>query len=183
MVLGKNIDMELHLVDINRELVTAWQEEFVDFSDVHIHEGNILEFAKNTLVSPANGYGFMDGGVDRIYTDFFGVKPQEEIQKKIALRPEGYLPVGTAVFVKTGNEWIPYMISAPTMIGPEAVRLENCFFAMSAMLKEVNHHSSVITEVYCPGLATGIGQVQPKDAAKEMANAYRKWLARKNSIG
>lgn len=175
--------MKLHLIDINQELVRAWREEFVDLCGVQIHEGDILERAENTVVSPANSYGFMDGGIDRIYTQFFGVKPQEEIRKKIAFRPEGYLPVGAAVFVETGNERIPYMISAPTMSGPEAVRLENCFFAMSAMLKEAERHSSVVTEVYCPGLATGIGQVQPETAAKEMASAYRKWLDRKNRIG
>ncbi|WP_419662921.1 hypothetical protein [Desulfosarcina variabilis] len=33
------------------------------------------------------------------------------------------------------------------------------------------------TAVYCPGLATGIGQVPAETAAQEMASAYRKFLA------
>ena len=81
--------MELWPVGINPVLVSAWTDELVAFPDVHIVEGDILKIAKNTIVSPTNSYGFMDGGIDRLHTDFFGLRPQPEIQKQIALRPEG----------------------------------------------------------------------------------------------
>jgi O-acetyl-ADP-ribose deacetylase (regulator of RNase III) len=174
--------MKLYLVDINRDLIDAWAEEFKECANVYIQSGNILDLAENTIVSPANGYGFMDGGLDRQYTDFFGLRPQEEVQKRISQRTEGYLPVGSAIFVKTGNKKIPYMISAPTMIGPGPVGKENCFFAMSALLKEADRHSKYITKIFCPGLATGIGHVAPEDSAIEMANAYKKWLKRSDVL-
>lgn len=168
--------MELWLVEINPELVSAWEKAFKTFPYVHVVEGDILKIAENTIVSPANSYGFMDGGIDGLYTDFFGLRPQREIQDQIARRPEGYLPVGAAVFVETGHPRIPYMIAAPTMMSPGPVKAANCFFAMSAVLQVAYRHRKLIKKVFCPGLATGIGRVDPGIAAKEMASAYRKWL-------
>ena len=173
--------MELWLVDINSELIEAWEKEFQEFPEVRIREGDILKIAENTIVSPANSYGYMDGGIDHIYTNYFGIKPQEEIQKLISLRPEGQLPIGAAVMVQTGNKKIPYMISAPTMIGPEPVPPSNAFFAMSAILQNATKNKKLVKKVFCPGLTTGVGQVPCKDAAREMADAYSKWKTKKKT--
>lgn len=175
--------MKLFLVDLNPDLVGAWDKIFNGAREVTALCGDILALAENTIVSPANSYGFMDGGIDMAYTDHFGLRPQTEIQKQIALREEGYLPVGAAVFVETGNPRVPYMISAPTMETPGAVSAANAFFAMSAVLQAAARHRDVVTSVYCPGLATGIGQVSPKRAAEEMAKAYFKWRSINQSGG
>ncbi len=168
--------MKLFLVDLNPDLAYAWQDHFDEFPGVSVLCGNILEVAENTIVSPANSYGFMDGGIDRQYTDYFGLRHQTEIQAKIALRREGYLPVGTAVLVKTGHPKIPFMIAAPTMETPGPVSAVNCFFTMSAVLNVAYANREIISKVYCPGLATGTGRVAPEIAAREMGDAYRKWL-------
>jgi O-acetyl-ADP-ribose deacetylase (regulator of RNase III) len=120
----------------------------------------------------------MDGWIDRLYTEFFGLRPQTEVQDNIANHPEGHLPIGTAVLVETGHSKIPYMIAAPTMETPGPVRSVNSFFAMSAALSTAYRNRKVVKKVYCPGLATGIGRVPPDAAAVEMANAYKKWLTR-----
>ena len=166
--------MLLCLTDIQDELVYHWKKEFSNFPEVQIVCGDILNEAENTIVSPANSYGYMDGGIDLHYTNYFGVKPQEEIQKLINLRPEGHLPVGAAVIVKTGNKNIPYMISAPTMVGPEPVNPSNAFFAMSAILQIASKNNKIIKKVYCPGLATGVGKVPFEEAAIESGKLNKK---------
>lgn len=171
--------MNLHLVDINPELVKAWEKEFFQYDDVEILNTDILKVAKNTIVSPANSYGFMDGGIDRLYTEFFGLRPQTELQDLIKHREEGYLPVGASIMVSTGNSKIPFMIAAPTMITPGVIPSSNCFHAMIAVLVAAERNSRVVTDVYCPGLGTLTGRVDVDIAAKEMANAYGKWQAKK----
>lgn len=175
--------MQLWLVDHNPLLVEAWQKEFDGFSNVFICEADILSIAENTIVSPANSYGFMDGGIDQLYTGYFGYRPQAAIQEAIQKRPEGYLPVGAAVLVNTGDGRIPYMIAAPTMISPTRVRGHNCFFAMSAMLQIAWRHQDIVRSVFCPGLATGIGGVPYAEAAREMAFAYKKWCRKYGIAG
>jgi O-acetyl-ADP-ribose deacetylase (regulator of RNase III) len=170
--------MELWLIDTNLALVEAWSETFTKFDKVHIRQGDILDIAENAIVSPANGYGFMDGGIDRLYTEFFGLNPQKHLQQAIMHRPEGYLPVGTGIIVHTGHARIPYMICTPTMLLPEPVPAHNSFYALTAVLNIAYRHANVIKKVFCPGLGTGIGCVPPELAAKEMADAYRKWRLR-----
>jgi O-acetyl-ADP-ribose deacetylase (regulator of RNase III) len=173
--------MELWLVDRNPDLVRAWEVEFEGIPNVFIHHGDILSIAENTIVSPANSYGIMDGGIDLTYTEYFGTRPQQEIQKKIALRSEGYLPVGSAVLVETGNAKISFMISAPTILVPQQIDKANVFFAMSAILKIADLNRDKVKKIYCPGLGTGTGRVAPEDAANEMANCYKKWLTRRHT--
>jgi hypothetical protein len=62
--------MELWLIDRNGELVEAWQKEFEGIDEVHTECGDILKIAENTIVSPANSYGYMDGGIDLEYGYF-----------------------------------------------------------------------------------------------------------------
>lgn len=173
--------MNLHLVDINPELVSAWQLAFRDYPEVEIVCDDILKVAADTIVSPANSYGFMDGGIDRLYTEFFGLQPQTEIQNHISNRKDELLPVGEAVLVRTGHQKIPYMICAPTMQSPGAIPPSNCFYAMSAILNAFDRNREYVSDVYCPGLGTSTGRLEPGIAADEMIHAYRKWKSRKQA--
>lgn len=153
----------------------AWRAAFADEANVSIEHGDLLALARNTIVSPANGMGLMDGGFDALLTRRFGTRLEAAVMHAIAQRPGGELPVGAAVLVPTGDEVVPWLIAAPTMPTPGAVPSANAFFAMSAVLKTASAHRDKVTTVCCPGLATGIGRVTPEDAAREMAAAWRKW--------
>jgi O-acetyl-ADP-ribose deacetylase (regulator of RNase III) len=170
--------MNLHLVDVDGDVVSAWRRHFARDGEVDIEQGHILELARTTIVSPANGYGIMDGGIDALYTEHFGYQPQREVQDQIARLADGYLRVGQALLVTTGDPRVPYLISAPTMLVPEPIPASNCFFAMAAVLRTASRHAGTVTDVYCPGLGTGTGRVPADDAAREMALAYQKWKAR-----
>ena len=168
--------MELWLVDVDGELSEAWEREFAGLDNVFVRKGDILSMAQNTLVSPANSYGWMDDGIDALYTSYFGLQLQARLQRDIDEQREGKLAVGAALLVPTGDQRIPWLISAPTMENPGPVSPENAFFAMSAALKLAAKHPERVSRLFCPGLGTGVGGVDPREAAREMANAYRKWL-------
>lgn len=171
--------MKLFLVDINPDMISAWKNAFKDYPDVEIILGDIISFAENTIVSPANSFGLIDGGIDLLYRQYFGDILQRNILKEISKQySNGLLPVGSAVIVETGSKRIPYLISAPTMEVPEPVNPMNAFFAMNAILKIAEKHKNIVTKIYCPGLCTGTGLVNEDDAANEMANAYHKYLNR-----
>jgi hypothetical protein len=57
--------VRLHFVDIDGDVVSALRAAFRDHPEVTCADGEILSLAHNTLVSPANAYGFMDGGIAR----------------------------------------------------------------------------------------------------------------------
>lgn len=167
--------LPLHLIDIDEEVVEAWKVAFRDFPDVVIRCGDLLSFAENCVVSPANSYGFMDGGIDAAYCSFFGAEIEDKVRSAIEARADKILPVGASLVVRTGHPKIPFLIVAPTMTMPESVEPLNCYRAMRAVLRVVESVPEVAGAVYCPGLGTGVGMVAPNEAAEMMAQAYRDW--------
>lgn len=167
--------MKLHLVDINPLVASALERAFESYPEVSVSCGDILAVADQCVVSPANGYGYMDGGVDAEYRVRFGGELESRVRDAISRRPEGYLPVGASLVVATGDSKIPFIIVAPTMIMPEAVDVIHSGRAMRAILRAQSMNSATLTRIFCPGLGTGVGEVSPEAAANSMATAYSEW--------
>jgi len=167
--------MNLHLVDTNADVVDAWKAAFSEFSEIEIARSDLLARAQGCVVSPANSYGFMDGGIDAAYRAFFGASIESAVREAVDRRPEGHLPVGAALLVPTKHSRVPYMIVAPTMVTPEAVESRNVYRAMRAILRVALREKSVVADVYCPGLGSGVGLVSPSESAEMMASAYGDW--------
>jgi O-acetyl-ADP-ribose deacetylase (regulator of RNase III) len=75
----------------------------------------------DAVVSPANSYGFMDGGIDAPYMNHFGHEIQSRVRRQI-YDHHGELLVGVADIVETSHETIPFVIAAPTMRVPLGLR-------------------------------------------------------------
>lgn len=59
------------LRDRNAALVEAWGE-FAAASEVEVSHGDIFDLSADAIVSPANSFGFMDGGIDLVHSQHFG---------------------------------------------------------------------------------------------------------------
>jgi len=53
------------LISPIKEMVDAWEAVFVNRPGIEIHHGDIRDFQGDAIVSPANCFGFMDGGIDQ----------------------------------------------------------------------------------------------------------------------
>lgn len=77
-------NFELILVDVQGELCSHWELFFKDHSSVSIHHGyfqTVKEY--DCIVSPANSFGLMDGGIDLAIRNYFGMQLQYTVQKAI----------------------------------------------------------------------------------------------------
>ncbi len=99
--------MKLSLVDNSPDVAESLRRAFLDYPEVVVAEGDILTVARCALVSPANSYGYMDGGIDRLYVAKLGADLQRRVLEAIDRESNGYVPVGSAVLVTTGNATIP----------------------------------------------------------------------------
>jgi O-acetyl-ADP-ribose deacetylase (regulator of RNase III) len=168
----------LYLRDISKDVVSAWEAEFADETEVHVSHGDIFALKADAVVSPANSFGYMDGGIDLVYSNFFGWDLEARLRELLAERHFGELPVGQAVVVPTRHESIPYLVSAPTMRVPSTIsRTLNVYLAFRAALIAVlahnNAENSPISSLLVPGLGTGVGDMPPGRAARQMKRAYR----------
>jgi O-acetyl-ADP-ribose deacetylase (regulator of RNase III) len=162
-------------------LAVAWRRECGSLEGVEMHFGSIFDVQCDALVSPANSFGFMDGGIDALYTDRFGWEVQARLQRRIASRHHGELLVGAAEIIETGHPPTPFLIAAPTMRVPMVLgsRTVNPYLATRAVLLLVEHGSfsdgSRIADRVCsiafPGMGTGVGRVPAAVCARQMRKA------------
>ncbi|MCQ3929554.1 MAG: phage tail protein [Chloroflexi bacterium] len=169
----------LILIDPNQGLCNAFQKHFDGLPNVEIIKGRFEELPEfDCMVSAANSFGLMDGGVDLAISHFFGWQLMDRVQAKILEEFLGEQSVGTSIIVETAHEKHPFLAHTPTMRVPmEITHTDNVYRAMWAMLLAVRRHNQVsdrpIKIVACPGLGTGVGQVPYPEAARQMAMAYR----------
>jgi hypothetical protein len=64
--------MKIILTALNKPLADAWEHFCGQFDFVTVHQGSIVDLSVDAVVSPANSFGFMDGGVDLIYGHVLG---------------------------------------------------------------------------------------------------------------
>jgi O-acetyl-ADP-ribose deacetylase (regulator of RNase III) len=166
------------LQDVNGAIVDAWRRAFTDCPDVTVSQGDIFAEPSDAIVSPANSFGFMDGGIDLVYSQRFGWDLSERLRVRLRDEHDGELPVGQAVIVETGDVQFPWLVSAPTMRVPMDVsNTVNAFLAFRAVIRAVRAHNETashpIRSVLCPGLGTAVGRMAPESCARQMYYAYR----------
>lgn len=169
--------LRLTLCDLNPDVVAAWTTEFAEAPAVEVVEGSLLETDCAALVSAANSFGDMGGGVDKAIDDYFGGAAQRLVMAAIREQFWGELPVGMALIVPLEHRQFRHLIAAPTMRIPSRVNETiNAYLAMRAVLVAVSKHNrnseTQIERVAVPGLATGVGGIAPDEAARQMRAAW-----------
>ncbi len=173
---------KLILVAPKVELCRSWESYFQGLPNIEIVQGyfqNLSNF--DCMVSAANSFGLMDGGVDLAIIDFFGQKLMQSVQANILQKYLGEQPVGTSMIIKTEHPKHPFIAHTPTMRLPMQIsHTDNVYVAMWAMLLAVREHNQnnaqAIEIVACPGLGTATGKMPFSEAAQQMALAYQNFL-------
>src|SRR5262245_55554251 len=181
---GHEEPMNIVLTAREADLADAWERHCGYLDGVRVHRGSILDVPCDAVVSPANSFGFMDGGIDLVYSRHFGWHVQERLQTVIRDRHHGELLVGAAEVVETGDARIPFVIAAPTMRVPMVLRdTVNPYLAARAVMRLVRHGrfadgmfagqpiNSAVSTVAFPVLGTGVGQVSPDVCARQVRSA------------
>jgi len=174
--------LKLILVDINPALCSAFKQAFEGLPNVQVVNGMFEQVAEyDCMVSPANSFGLMDGGIDAAITSYFGAQLMQRVQDYIIAEYLGEQPVGTSFIIETKHPQHAFLAHTPTMRVPMAIaRTDHVYVAMAAMLRAVYHHNkstqTPICSVLCPGLGTATGQVPFREAARQMALAYKNFL-------
>lgn len=174
--------MKLILLAHKPLLYLAFKENFANLPNVEIFPGKFERLPDfDCIVSAANSFGLMDGGIDLAIVDFFGKELMTKVQQRILTQYLGEQPVGTSMIVETNHPKHPFIAHTPTMRLPMPIAgSDNVYCAMWAMLLAVRQHNQstekLINIVACPGLGTATGKVSFSEAAKQMALAYQNFL-------
>jgi O-acetyl-ADP-ribose deacetylase (regulator of RNase III) len=169
--------VRLSLGDLDPSVAGALADAFADADQAEVVEGNLLDLDCEAVVSPANSFGDMGGGIDKAIDDFHRGAAQKAVMEAIAGQFLGELPVGMALVVELPARRLPFVVAAPTMRVPgSVVGTINAYLAMRAALIAVHRHNTAggrsIRNLAIPGLCTGVGGMHPAESAAQMRAAY-----------
>ena len=180
-------DIKITFVSLNREIVNTVNNVFSGYSNITAIHSNIGQCqSHDCIVSPANSFGNMDGGIDRTISymlntiddrDYIGKKVRKEIHRRF----RGEQPVGSCIILPTDNNKFPYLAHAPTMRIPRnCVGTLNAYYAFKAVLCDILNFNkkmisigkepirSILTTTFC----TGCGELPLRMALLQMKKAY-----------
>lgn len=169
--------LRISLGDLNVDIARSIADAFAEVAEVEVISGNLLDLSCDAIVSPANSFGNMGGGIDKAIDDFHKGAAQHGVMAAIAEHYLGELPVGAAVVVEMPTSRWPFVVAAPTMRIPGSIAgTINAYHAMRAALVAVHKHNRQgvrkIHSLAIPGLGTGVGGLAYEDAAVQMRAAY-----------
>ena len=171
-------DFRITLCDLDPEVANELARTFQGMDEVEVVHGNILHLWADALVSPANSFGDMGGGLDKAIDDFYKGEAQRQVQARIREEFLGELPVGCAITLRMGGQQFPHLIVAPTMRIPGSVAgTINAYLGMRAILVELimanKKGAYPIKHIVVPSLCTGVGRMPYQDSANQMLAAYK----------
>jgi O-acetyl-ADP-ribose deacetylase (regulator of RNase III) len=194
---SQKLGFKLIVSAINTSLHQEFLKAFEGFPEVEVVFNRFEDTNFDCVVSAANSFGLMDGGVDQCITDYFGLQMMRRVQSRIIQEFAGEQPVGTSIIVRGLNfdmigsetrfDRMKFVAHTPTMRVPRDVNgSDHAYKAMKAALLAVKAHNHIvdtspqgvgpthlvrINSVVTPGLATLAGRVPHDVAAKQMALA------------
>lgn len=185
---------ELVLCAVDEPLAAAWTHALgrleTEAAAVRVHRGSVLDVVAQAVVSPANSYGWMRGGIDAVYARAFpGV--EQSVRSAVLASYGGELPIGEAVIVPTGEAEPAWLISAPTMREPgERLPADTVhpYLAARAVFLQWQHGMleegpvrEVVDTIAMPGLGTGVGGVDPATCARQVTAAWEEVFRRRRN--
>ncbi len=131
---------------------------------IEIKQGSILEQNVDAIVNAANCLGYMGGGVAGVIKRAGGIEIEEEAIRKCPIK------VGEAIITTAGKLPFKAVIHAPTMEKPAMlIDKENVYLATKAACLKADEEG--FSSIAIVGMGTGVGAVEPLDAAVEMKKA------------
>ncbi len=174
-------DLRLVLVAVDTPMADAWRALAATRPGLVVHEGSITDVDADAVVSPANSFGFMGGGIDAVYARWFpGISGQ--VRAASGADRGGELPVGEAVIVPTGAPRPAWLVSAPTMrrpgerLPPDGAAARAAATAVLRLwrdgsLPDGRRVREVVHTIALPGLGTGVRGLSPQVCAEQVGHA------------
>lgn len=174
--------LRLVLVAVDDPMADAWRALAADRPGLVVHQGSITDVTTDAVVSPANSFGLMGGGIDAVYARWFpGIS--DRVRAVSGADRGDELPVGAAVIVPTGAERPSWLISAPTMrrpgelLHPDGTAAGAAAAAVFRLWRDgllpgaAGRVRDTVQSIALPGLGTGVGGLNPQVCARQVALA------------
>ncbi len=180
------MNFNLVLVAVDPDLENKFNiflEHVEDSDNISVHLGKFQELTIDAIVSPANSYGVMDGGIDAHINNYLNEdKTYKEfikmIQLQLSKKVNSLQQPGSAILLESNCSKCPYIIHSPTMQVPSIINNKEiiywCIFNILSLVQLHNEQNvNKINTVCMPGMGTGCGNLPYEDFVKLLGLAYK----------
>ena len=177
-------NIKITFVSLDKNIEQNVKNIFSGYYNISAKYTNITQCnSHDVIVSPANSFGQMDGGIDGAISymlnthdnlDYIG----EKVRNIIADHYYGEQPIGTCILTSTENSKYSFLAHAPTMTIPENVDgTLNVYYAFKSVLCSIMNYNkvtkgrkikSILTTTFC----TGCGEISLEKSLLQMRKAY-----------
>jgi O-acetyl-ADP-ribose deacetylase (regulator of RNase III) len=176
--------MKIHFVSLQAEWIEEIKKLFPE-SNCTFTCGNVEKISQNytAFVSPANCLGFMDGGIDYVYSRNMFPGCERTVRGKIidlgfkTLLGRPYLPIGSSFCIEVDLH--TGLICAPTMFLPHDVSATRnaylSFLAALLVFQKIGKYKTLVVTSHC----CGYGKMLASESAKQMRHAYDDFCQKK----
>nr|QBK87611.1 MAG: macro domain protein [Marseillevirus LCMAC201] len=166
------------IIDLDPQIVKIFEQIFANLPNFvvkKVKKGYIAKNSADCLVSPANSFGLMDGGVDKEINEVLFI--ERRVQAVIHSKHRGEQLVGTCELVPTYIHTYPFLAHTPTMRTPTDVsKTDNAYISFRAFLTCLIQHNTTnrneIHTVLLTPFCTGTGKMLADRSAMQMRLAY-----------
>lgn len=166
----------LYLLAVKDEQAEAFHMAFADIADAEIVREDFCNFmeahpAVDGIVSPANSFGMMTGGLDRALRDFFGMDLQDAVRETILTEHFGEQTVGTSIALDIPGFPGKKLFHTPTMRTPSVILdYQTVYLCMRSALMEAI--KAEVEHLVVPAFGGSTGRVPADIIAQNMRTAY-----------
>lgn len=167
--------MKLLFVSMNQKWIDSIKTLFPD-SEAICGDVQTVSRDNTSFVSPANCLGFMDGGIDLVYSRKMFPGCEQAVREAIralgqqTMLGRPYLPIGSALGVHVSPS--TNLICAPTMFLPHDVsETRNAYYSCLAAFmcwKKMGDTDTIVFTSHC----CGYGKMNEETSAKQMREAF-----------
>lgn len=168
--------MKIYLVDLDSRMTNCWEQDFEEVTDVEVVNGDMQEFLDShkdvdTIVSAANSFGIMDGGLDAVYVRYFGDSLQTAVLERIREEHLGEQPVGSSLILKIPEGKGKRLIHTPSMRTPQPLIDPRIVYTCtrSALVTAMKNRAKAIV---MPAFGHLTGRVKAETVSSLMYKAY-----------
>lgn len=160
--------MKLYIVEIDPAVRKIMMETPLPKNVLILH-GSAMVVKADALVSPANSFGIMRGGFDKVIANHIpGI--ESIVQKAIrAVTGKNTLPVGQTITVPVEHPSFHKLIVAPTMDAPGG---KTSLPQIAKVARAIFHNNRNLGSIVMTPLGTGVGGIDLKDSILTIIKAF-----------
>jgi O-acetyl-ADP-ribose deacetylase (regulator of RNase III) len=161
-----------------RQHVLGCDTDEFKYSYLNVRIGTVEQLQEfNIVISPANSYGDIRGGIDMVYFKFLGRDAlQQKIKDTIRTHHDGEIHIGNYAVIPTDMASPSHLVLCPTMTVPMILPGDsrNAYLFMRAAIRSIRRLADLIPKrigglrVLCPVPCIGVGDMNINVAAKQI---------------